>query len=267
MLSRIRERFIKIRNNDFFEIFVAVVIVLSALNIGLNTYQDIPNHVLGSLEYLDYAITVFFLIEIIIRITSEGSFFKFFKSGWNTFDFIIVAASLLPAGIFESALILRLIRLFRVLRLISIFPQFRILIESLIKSIPRVGYVILFMFINFYMFAALGSIFFSELDPLHWGNIGLSLLTLFQTATLEGWPDLMYDAFAYNAYSWIFFVSFIILNSLIFMNMIVGVIIDVIVKENDTDTPENIKLLHEINFKIDQLEKLGNHSMRGEENN
>ena len=74
----------------------------------------------------------------------------------------------------------------------------------------------------------------------------------------------MYDAFAYNAYSWIFFVSFIILNSLIFMNMIVGVIIDVIVKENDTDTPENIKLLNEINLKIDQLQKLENHSMNRE---
>ena len=69
MLNRIRERFIKIRNNDFFEIFIAVVIILSALNIGLNTYKDIPNHILESLEYLDYAITVFFLIEIIIRIT------------------------------------------------------------------------------------------------------------------------------------------------------------------------------------------------------
>ena len=264
MLASIRERFIKIRNNDFFEIFVAVVIVLSALNIGLNTYKDIPYDVTMIINYLDYGITIFFLFEIIIRITSEGSILKFFRSGWNIFDFLIVSASLFPAGLFESALILRLVRLFRVMRLISIFPQFRILIESLIKSIPRVGYVILFMFINFYMFAALGSIFFSELDPLHWGNIGLSLLTLFQTATLEGWPDLMYDAFAYNAYSWIFFVSFIILNSLIFMNMIVGVIIDVIVKENDTDTPENIKLLNEINLKIDQLQKLENHSMNRE---
>ena len=99
----------------------------------------------------------------------------------------------------------------------------------------------------------LGSIFFSELDPLHWGNIGLSLLTLFQTATLEGWRDLMYEAFAYNAYSWIFFVSFIILNSLIFMNMIVGVIIDVIVKENDTDTPENISMLKEIQLEIAEI--------------
>ena len=152
MLASIRERFIKIRNNDFFEIFVAVVIVLSALNIGLNTYKDIPYDVTMIINYLDYGITIFFLFEIIIRITSEGSILKFFRSGWNIFDFLIVSASLIPAGLFESALILRLVRLFRVMRLISIFPQFRILIESLIKSIPRVGYVILFMFINFYMF-------------------------------------------------------------------------------------------------------------------
>jgi voltage-gated sodium channel len=103
------------------------------------------------------------------------------------------------------------------------------------------------------MFAALGSIFFAEIDPLHWGNIGLSMLTLFQTVTLEGWPDLMYDAFDYSPYSWIFFVVFIILNSLIFMNMIVGVIIDIIVKENNPELPDNIKLLNEINSKLDNV--------------
>ena len=98
MLASIRERFIKIRNNDFFEIFVAVVIVLSALNIGLNTYKDIPYDVTMIINYLDYGITIFFLFEIIIRITSEGSILKFFRSGWNIFDFLIVSASLIPAG-------------------------------------------------------------------------------------------------------------------------------------------------------------------------
>ena len=246
MFTRIQSLFIKVRNNNFFEGFVLAIILISALNVGISTYDNIPKYYTDIFEYLDYSITVFFLIEIIIRIVSEKSLRKFFKSGWNVFDFVIVAASLIPTSYFESVLVLRLIRLFRILRLISIFPQFRILIESLVKAIPRVGYVILFMFINFYIFAALGSIFFEKIDPLHWGNIGLSLLTLFQTATLEGWPDLMYEAFAYNAYSWIFFVTFIILNSLIFMNMIVGVIIDVIVRENNDSTPENIALLKKI---------------------
>ena len=49
---------------------------------------------------------------------------------------------------------------------------------------------------------------------MHWGNVGLAMLTLFQTATLEGWPDLMYQSLEVQSFSWIFFVVFIILNSL-----------------------------------------------------
>ena len=46
-----------------------------------------------------------------------------------------------------------------------------------------------------------------------------------------------------------------ILNSLVFMNMIIGVIIDVIVKANDDgDTPENIKLLNEISTRLEKIE-------------
>ena len=94
---------------------------------------------------------------------------------------------------------------------------------------------------------------FSEIDPLRWGNIALAMLTLFQTATLEGWPDLLYAAFEVYPWSWLYFVSFIIIVSLIFMNMIIGVIIDVISRRNDDEAPENIKLLEEINSKLDQL--------------
>ena len=252
-LNVIKENFIKVRNNRFFEATVASIIILSALNVGISTYENIPNIYQDAISIFDYIVTVFFLVEIIIRMISESSIRNFFKSGWNIFDFIIIVVSLVPASLFDSVLVLRLVRVFRLLRLISIFPQFRILIESLLKAVPRVGYVILFMFINFYVFAALGSIFFSEIDPLHWGNIGLSLLTLFQVATLEGWPDLMYEAFAYNSFSWIFFVVFIILNSLIFMNMIVGVIIDVIVRENENEAPENIKLLRKIEKDLQDL--------------
>ena len=148
----------------------------------------------------------------------------------------------------------RLVRVFRLLRLVSFVPQFRILIESFLSALPRVGYILLFMFVEFYIFAAIGSILFSDISPIHWGNVGLAMLTLFQTATLEGWPDLMYQSLEVQRFSWIFFVVFIILNALIFMNMIIGVIIDVIIESNDDKTPENIRLLNEIQNKLENLE-------------
>ena len=256
------DTFIRIRNNNIFEGFVISVILISAIAVGFRTFdEDINPTYFIWLNYLDYFITLFFLTEIIIRMIAEKSVLKFFKGGWNVFDFIVVAISLIPLQGSETVLLARMVRIFRLMRLISFVPQFRILIEAFIKSVPRVGYVMLFMFVVFYIYAALGSLIFGELDPLHWGNIALAMLTLFQTATLEGWPDLLYAAFEVYPWAWLFFVSFIIINSLIFMNMIIGVIIDVIVRSNDEETPENIqlleknrKLLEEINNKLSAIE-------------
>jgi len=245
--------FIKIRNNNLFEAFVVLVILVSAVSIGFRTFDEEMQVYLVYLNYLDYFITLFFLVEILIRIIAERNLLKFFKQGWNVFDFSVVVISLIPIENSETVLLARLIRIFRLMRLISFIPQFRILIEALIQSIPRVGYVLLLMFVVFYIYAAIGSLLFSEIDPLRWGNIALAMLTLFQTATLEGWPDLLYAAFEVYPWSWLYFVSFIIIVSLIFMNMIIGVIIDVISRRNDDEAPENIKLLEEINSKLDQL--------------
>ena len=254
-LSKFKSTFLNIRNNDYFEAFVISVILISAVAVGFETYEESfdPEFFLY-LSYLDYFITFVFLTEILIRMIAEKSLIDFFKSSWNVFDFVIVAISLIPIESLDSVLLARLVRVFRLLRLVSFIPQFRILIESFITAIPRVGYILLFMFVEFYIFAAIGSILFSEISPMHWGNVGLAMLTLFQTATLEGWPDLMYQSLEVQSFSWIFFVVFIILNSLVFMNMIIGVIIDVIVKANENDSPENIKLLNEINNRLEKIE-------------
>ena len=250
-----REFFLKVRNNDIFEGFIISIILISAIFVGFRTYDEVFSpEIFLYISYLDYLVTIIFVIEIIIRMAAENSLIDFFKSSWNVFDFIIVAISLIPIESLDSILLARLVRVFRLLRLVSFIPQFRILIESFIVAIPRVGYILLFMFVEFYIFAAIGSILFSEISPMHWGNVGLAMLTLFQTATLEGWPDLMYQSLEVQSFSWIFFVVFIVLNSLVFMNMIIGVIIDVIVKANENDEPENIKLLNEINNRLEVIE-------------
>jgi voltage-gated sodium channel len=250
-----REFFLKVRNNNLFEGFIISIILISAIFVGFRTYDEMFDpEIFLYISYLDYVVTIIFVIEIFIRMIAERSLLDFFRSSWNVFDFVIVAISLIPIESLDSILLARLVRVFRLLRLVSFIPQFRILIESFIAAIPRVGYILLFMFVEFYIFAAIGSILFAEISPMHWGNVGLAMLTLFQTATLEGWPDLMYQSLEVQRFSWIFFVVFIILNSLVFMNMIIGVIIDVIVKANEDDAPENIKLLKEINKRIEQIE-------------
>ena len=65
------------------------------------------------------------------------------------------------------------------------------------------------------------------MDPEKWGNIGLALITLVQVATYDDWANIMAQVIEVYPYAWIFFVSFIIINAVILLNMVIGVIVDV----------------------------------------
>ena len=81
--------FLRIRNSNIFNASVVSVIIASALYAGVTSY-NIPDDYQFILNVFDYGITIFFVIEIIIRLISEKSLLNFFKSGWNIFDFVII---------------------------------------------------------------------------------------------------------------------------------------------------------------------------------
>ena len=95
------------------------------MNVGLRTYNVDPN-VLQTLVLFDYLITIFFLVEIIIRMFSYEKPLLFFNKNWNIFDFTIVALSLIPLELLNAVIVARLLRVFRLLRIISFIPQFRV---------------------------------------------------------------------------------------------------------------------------------------------
>lgn len=230
--SSLKQTFINIRSNKLFEIFVVSVIIVSALKVGIGTYPLGPG-ISAAFKVLDYTVTVFFLVEILIRIFAEHSLRRFFSKGWNVFDFVIVAASLIPIEGSEMALLGRLLRIFRVLRLVSMIPELQVLVNALLQAIPRMGYVSLLMFIIFYIYGAAGSIFFAEINPTLWGNISISMLTLFRVATFEDWTDVMYETMTVYPLSWMFYLSFIFLVAFIFLNMMIGIVIQTLQSEHE----------------------------------
>lgn len=236
--TKLQDHFQRIRENKLFETFVILVIILSALVIGVKTY-DIDPFLMQVFEGLDYAITLFFLAEIIIRMLAEKDLRSFFRKGWNLFDFIIVVASLVPVEESEMALLGRLLRIFRVLRLVSMVPELRILLNALVSSIPRMGYVSLLMFIIFYIYAAVGTIFFHGINDYLWGNISISLLTLFRVATFEDWTDVMYETMEVYPLSWIYYLSFIFIAAFVFLNMMIGIVLETLQKEHEKFDREN----------------------------
>ena len=226
-----QNRLKKIDSSPIFQWSVIIVIVLSALLIGAKTH-DLPPQAVSFLSFLDSAITVFFVIELSIRFIAFKDKKSFFKSGWNIFDTIIVIGSLIPAG-GSGILLARLLRVFRVLRLVSMVPELRLLINALITAIPRMGYIALLMFVIFYIYAAVGSILFHQINEVLWGDVSISMLTLFRVATFEDWTDVMYETMAVHPMSWVYYLTFIFLTAFIFLNMMVGTILEVMGQEHE----------------------------------
>ncbi|MEE9447535.1 MAG: ion transporter [Arenicellales bacterium] len=227
----LQQRFLNLKNNRWFEALVISIIIISALLIGARTYSVEPGWA-KLLTVMDYSITLFFLVELSIRFWAEENKRAFFKNGWNIFDTLIVLISIIPMANGDMALLGRLIRIFRVLRMVSIIPELRILLNSLIKALPQLGYVVILMFIIFYIYAAVGSTLFHSINEVLWGDISISLLTLFRVMTFEDWTDVMYETMAVYPLSWTFYLSFIFFTAFAFLNMVIGIVVNVMEEEN-----------------------------------
>lgn len=224
----------RIERSRLFQGAVIAIIVLSALTIGAKTYE-LPPLAERILPVLDFAITLFFLAEILLRFAACEDRKHFLHNGWNLFDTLIVLGSLVPLQNAEAVLIGRLLRIFRVLRLVSVVPELRSLINALLAAIPRMGYIALLMFIIFYIYGAVGSLFFNQINETLWGDVSVAMLTLFRVATFEDWTDVMYETMEVYPLSWLFYLSFIFLAAFVFLNMMVGTILEVMTSEHDRE--------------------------------
>lgn len=244
MIFSLHTRLQAINNNKYFQAFTVAVIIAAALSIGANTFE-LSEEVSELIYWLDQFILVFFLVEIVIKFLSYPQKTNFFKSGWNVFDAAIVIGSLIPAA-GQGILVARLLRVFRVLRLVSAFPQLKLLINALIKAIPKMGYIAVLMFIIFYIYAVIGSLMFSEINDVLWGDVSISMLTLFRVATFEDWTDVMYETMEVHSTSWLYYLTFIFLTAFVFLNMMIGVVIETMTEEHaltDKDKQEAMPIL------------------------
>lgn len=258
--NQLEHRFNHLRQNTIFEFFVISIILLSALVIGAKTY-DLPQWLLSILPWLDRSVTLFFLIELSIRFLGEPNKRRFFFEPWNVFDTLIVIVSLIPIEDSELALVGRLIRIFRVMRMVSIIPELRLLLNSLIRALPQLGYVVLLMFIIFYIYAAVGSSFFAPINEKLWGDISIAMLTLFRVMTFEDWTDVMYETMEIHPLSWMFYLSFIFLTTFAFLNMVIGIVVNVMENEHaeeekQKNLEDGVPTISDLHAEIQELKTL-----------
>ncbi len=216
----------KIVENIWFDRVIITLIVVNGIILGLETVPELLAQFESVFVWGNRIILAVFIVEALIKIISHApKMHHYFYNGWNVFDFTVVVLSLIPAS-GEFAMLARLARLLRVLRLISVIPELRIIVATLVRSIPSMGNIMLLMSIIFYIYAVAGYHLFHEHDPEHWGSLGMALLTLFRIVTLEDWTDVMYTAMEMHPLAWIYFVSFVIVGTFVVINLFIAVVIN-----------------------------------------
>jgi voltage-gated sodium channel len=226
MIDRVAAACLRITESRRFQITIITAILLNALVIGLETYDSIDDEYGGLLHALNDAFLAVFTVEVLMRIAAHGRRpADFFRSGWNVFDFVVVFAAYLPL-VRESVTLLRLVRVLRVARLLSVIPGLRIVILGIGRSLAPIGGMAALTFFVLYMYGILGWVLYADHDPERFGNIGLSLLTLFQILTLEGWNDVLATEMELSSWSWIYFVSFVLIATFVVLNVVIAIIVN-----------------------------------------
>lgn len=236
-----------------FEIIVFFSILLATIITGLKTFE-LSSDVLSIVNTIDYLITLWFSIEITARIYYSKDRVSFLKNPWNIFDIVVISLLLIPIEESELAAFGRVIRIVRIMRLLVIVPQLRTLSSALIRSIPQLSYVVVLMFVIFYMYAAVGTVFFSEINPDLWSDIGVAMLTLFRIMTFEDWTDIMYETMSVYPLSFIYYISFIFVTAFATLNLVIGILTANLEEEYVAgDKEETSRRLDRIEEKLDKL--------------
>lgn len=234
----------KIAAASAFRFFITAIILVACALAAIETYPEFEKKHHALFAFLERVVIAVFSVEVAVKILAEGRQpWRYFQDGWNIFDFLITAACYLPYDN-QYVTLLRLLRLLRALRLLSAFPKLQILVMAIFKSLPSMGYVWLLMAVLFFVFGVAGVMLFGKNDPLHFGTLTSSALSLFQVSTLDSWIELLniqlygcdkigYEPFKHLCTSpqvmpWApaYFIAFILSCVFILVNLFIGIVLN-----------------------------------------
>jgi voltage-gated sodium channel len=217
---------LRLASNPRFQHGILAIIVANAILIGLETSPALWARYGGLFSALNVGVQMIFALEMAVRLVAYAPrVHRFFLDGWNVFDLAIVACSLLPAA-GPMASVARLARLLRALRVVSALPGLRLIVATMLRSIPSLANVAVLLSLILYVYAIVGVSLFRQADPAHWGSLGRAALTLFEVLTLEGWVELMDRSFAATSWAWVYYVSFVVLAVFVVVNLFIAIVIN-----------------------------------------
>ncbi|MCY3673571.1 MAG: ion transporter [Paracoccaceae bacterium] len=237
-INRIRRRLGQFIESPRISRIITILIVINAITLGLETSSNVMERVGSILLIMDKALLAIFVTELCIKLLAFG--WRFFTTGWNIFDFVIISIALVPSS--GNLSVLRSLRILRGLRLITYVPSMRRVVAALMASIPGISSVIALLALVYYIFGVMVTKLFGEVFPAWFGTIGKSMYSLFQIMTLESWSmGIVRPVMEIFPHAWIVFVAFILITSFAVINLFIAVIVNAMTEQGKLDSVERKK--------------------------
>jgi voltage-gated sodium channel len=219
------------------------VIIFNAITLGMSTSGYLMQHIGGILSILDNIVLVIFVAELLLKFYAYRM--AFFRSAWNIFDLLVVSLGLFPSQ--EGLSALRGLRVIRAMRLLSVVPQMRAVVQALLDALPGMGAVIVMISIVFYVFAVMATLMYGASFPEWFGTLGRSLYSLFQIMTLESWSmGIVRPVMVEYPSAWAFFVPFIVITAFSVLNLFIGLLVNTMQGAVEEDTEAEFENLREL---------------------
>jgi voltage-gated sodium channel len=252
----------RIVDSRWFDPLMLGVIFVNAITLGLETYDAVEQSIGRELHTANDVILGAFVVELLIRFGADGfSPRRFFRSGWNVFDFVVIGASFLP-GLRENATLLRLVRLLRIVRAVRLLPDLRVLTVAVGRSVPGVASLAVITLLLVYVYGMVGWVIFDEHDPANFGDIGQSMVTMFVLLTLENLPTYIEKGQELSDWTLLFYVSYVLIASFLIFNLFIGIVINSMEEaramelQRSEEEPEDVVIDERLNTIKSALEDL-----------
>ena len=257
-------RLARLVDSDAFNITIAGVIIANAIVLGLETFPAVMESYGDQLIIANEVCYGIFVVELILRFASYGKRPQdFFKNGWNIFYLIVIGGVLIP-GVRENATLLRLLRLGRIARLLRFLPDARVLISTVVRSIPPLGSIVVLTVLILFIYGMIGWTLFGQALPESWGTVTRSMLTLFILLTLENFPTYLEEALTVTPWATVYFVSYVLVAAFVIFNLLIGIIISSMESAREREalreaqesgvTGDAVARIHAIREALDALE-------------
>ncbi|XP_011504558.1 PREDICTED: sodium channel protein para [Ceratosolen solmsi marchali] len=224
--------------DPFVELFITLCIVVNTLFMALD-HHDMDKEMERVLKSGNYFFTATFGIEATMKLIAMSPKY-YFQEGWNIFDFIIVALSLLELGLegVQGLSVLRSFRLLRVFKLAKSWPTLNLLISIMGRTVGALGNLTFVLCIIIFIFAVMGMQLFGknytdnvdrfpggELPRWNFTDFMHSFMIVFRVLCGE-WIESMWDCMRVGDVSCIpFFLATVVIGNLVVLNLFLALLL------------------------------------------